>query len=218
MKEPSKAEIINDTNRMVINFYEQLKNNYSGLESLVQSSLHSRAMHHDAFVMYSNPHLFSDLQLAWAFWILTNQGFRAAINNSWSSSNEGKKDTTKIASKKALFCEDLKARIETVQLECRDAIDVIKGRDREDTFFYIDPPYYNSNMGHYGGYTLANFKELLSLLSKLKGKFLLSSYPSDALSEFTDLNGWHTKWFDMNISASAGNKRKIEVLTSNYPI
>lgn len=77
-------------------------------------------------------------------------------------------------------------------------------------------------MGHYDGYSLADFTELLENLSKIKGKFLLSSYPSDILKEYTKKHNWHTKNFDMRISVNAKcntkNQRKTEVLTANYEI
>ena len=41
-KPPSKWEVLNDTNRELMNFYEQVKGNFSKLETLVQMTLHSR--------------------------------------------------------------------------------------------------------------------------------------------------------------------------------
>jgi DNA adenine methylase len=71
-------------------------------------------------------------------------------------------------------------------------------------------------MGHYGGYTEADFENLLQLLSKVEGKFLLSTYPSEILSKYVKENGWHQLEFEQNCSASSKQKRKIEVLTANY--
>ena len=77
-------------------------------------------------------------------------------------------------------------------------------------------------MGHYDGYSLSDYRELLDTLAGIKGKFLLSSYPSEILTEYTLKHGWHTKSFDMRISVNAKhetkNQRKTEVLTANYPI
>ncbi|MFV0501210.1 MAG: DNA adenine methylase [Bacteroidales bacterium] len=93
---------------------------------------------------------------------------------------------------------------------------------KSSQILYCDPPYYNANMGHYDGYSLADYTELLETLSKIKGKFLLSSYPSEILNEYIKKHGWHSKSFDMRISVSAKNntqnKRKVEVLTANYQI
>ena len=80
--------------------------------------------------------------------------------------------------------------------------------------YYIDPPYFNANMGDYEGYTKMDFETLFQLLSTLKGKFMLSSYPSEILSEYTAQHGWKMIEFELPRSASGG--RKVEVLTMNY--
>lgn len=55
-------------------------------------------------------------------------------------------------------------------------------------------------------------------LSNIEGKFLLSSYPSEILQKYSKLNNWHTVKIEQNVSVSKKGKRKIEVLTANYPI
>lgn len=96
-------------------------------------------------------------------------------------------------------------------------------RDCADAFHYIDPPYVGSDCGHYGGYTDEYFKRDLSAIETLEGKFLLSSYPSALLAEYTARNGWRTKVIEKTLCASNGaiaDRRKIkyEVLTANYQI
>ena len=68
--------------------------------------------------------------------------------------------------------------------------------------------------GHYGGYTEEDFGRLLEVLSEVKGRFMLSSYPSELLTERTATHGWHT--VEVEQQRSAGGGRKIEVLTMNY--
>lgn len=68
-----------------------------------------------------------------------------------------------------------------------------------------------------------HFERDLQALSEIKGKFLLSSYPSQLLSFYTQKCGWYTKKVDKPITANgakggAKRKRKTEVLTANYPI
>ncbi len=73
-------------------------------------------------------------------------------------------------------------------------------------------------MGHYKGYTEQDFENLLIALSELKGKFLLSSYPSEILERYTKKYKWHTKKIEgITVSVSLGKKKtKTEVLTGNY--
>ncbi len=108
-------------------------------------------------------------------------------------------------------------RLDRVQIFCRDALSVIANTDSDSSFFFIDPPYYNADMGHYDGYTEEQFIELLELLSKVKGKFLLTTYPSDILKEYTEKFGWNTIENKMFLSASnTPGKMKTEVFTLNY--
>jgi DNA adenine methylase len=90
----------------------------------------------------------------------------------------------------------------------------------KDSFFYSDPPYFNSNCGHYDGYSREDFDALLRLKSRLQGKFLLSSYDSDLLQQYVKEYGWHQVKIEQGVSVNKGygGKKKIEVLTANYPI
>lgn len=217
-KEPSKVEVINDTNREVINFYKVVQNDFVSLEKEVRISLCSRLLHDDAYVIFTHPHMFSEIKRAWAVWVLANQSVNAIITNSWGYERKSGKTTLRISNKREAFTEDLAIRIQNVQIECADANYIIRSRDFADAFFYVDPPYVGTCMGHYDGYSEDDYRKLLTTLSGIEGKFLLSSFPTDILKEFTVKNGWYTKEIEMRCSASKIGKRKIEVLTANYPL
>lgn len=217
-KEKSKVEVINDINRFVVNFYTQIKSNFEELQSLVQSTPHSRAMLRDAKVMYDAPHLFSDVKKAWAFWVLTNQGYAGKISSSWGYGTANCERERCLHNKRDNFTTELRDRLERVQVECEDALRIIEYRDRTDTFFYVDPPYFGTNLGHYGGYMENDFENLLKKLATCEGKFLLSSFPSDLLKRYVTENGWHSVEIPMTTIASSKRKPKTEVLTANYPI
>ena len=221
-KQPVSVEVLNDTNRELINFYKVVKNNFVELEKEIKITLNSRDLYRKASTIYNNSDMFSDIKRAWALWVLSSQSFGAQLDNSWGFDKTKGRTPKKTNNAKGNFTEDLAIRLQNVSIECADACYIIRSRDIEHAFFYCDPPYYNANMGHYDGYSLADYIELLETLSKIKGKFLLSSYPSEILTEYTKKHKWWTKQFDMRISvnAKAGekNQRKIEVLTANYPI
>lgn len=221
-KEKSESEIINDTNVMVTNFYEVCKTDFDSLKQKIEATLFSRATYTVALTMYRMPHLFSKLQLAWAFYIATNMGFGCRIG-SWGFDKYGKR-VKAFVNKKIHFDSSILTRLEDVQVENSDACKVIELYNTPDAFHYIDPPYIDTNQGHYDGYTREDFIKLLQILSQIKGKFLLSSYPSDLLDLYTKEFGWHTKVFKKPLTAKKGvigikrDSYKIEVLTANYPI
>jgi len=217
-KQKSKVEVLNDTNKELINFYKVVQNEFVSLEKEVRITLHSRSMHADAYAIYQNPHLFNEVKRAWALWVLANQSHTSVLNNSWGYERIDNKLSLKTQNKKQAFTEELAIRLQNVQIESADACYVIQSRDYEEAFHYVDPPYVGSCQGHYDGYTEMDFDKLLSVLANVKGKFLLSSFPDKLLDKYVKENKWHTKQIEMNCSASSGQKKKTEVLTANYPI
>ena len=220
-KDPSEAETINDTNDMAINFYEMVKMDFDSLKTKIEATLFSRATYSVALAIYRMPHLFSLVQRAWAFYVATNMGFACRIG-SWGYDKYGKR-VKAFRNKKLIFDKGIAKRLENVQIEHNDALQVIKSRDTEDAFHYVDPPYIDSHQGHYGGYTENDYRKLLDTLPNIKGKFLLSSYPSEILDEYIKKNGWHSIRFEKVLSAKKGvagkpRDKKIEVLTANYPL
>lgn len=221
-KKPSEVEIINDYNRELINFYECVKNEFVELEKMVRISLHSRSLHNDATVIYNNPHMFNKLRRAWAVWVLAAQSFSSMLDGSWGYDKIKGTTSQKISNKRDAFTEDLAIRLQNVQIENTDALRIINSRDYKDAFIYCDPPYFNSDCGHYDGYSIDDFENLLKTLAKCHGKFLLSSYPSDILKRYAEENNWYTKKIEQKVSVANGTgnpgKKKIEVLTSNYDL
>ncbi|WP_299884391.1 DNA adenine methylase [uncultured Lacinutrix sp.] len=220
-KTPSEAEIINDTNNLAINFYEVCITDFQALKTKIEATLFSRASYSVAVAIYRMPHLFNKLQQALAFYIGTNMGFSCQIG-SWGYDKYGKR-VKAFQNKKLAFDTSIYKRLENVQVENTDACKVISSRDMEDAFHYVDPPYIDSNQGHYDGYSKSDYQKLLDTLSKVKGQFLLSSYPSKILSKYIEENGWYTIQFEKPLSAQKAiegqpRARKVEVLTANYPI
>lgn len=220
-KLPSEMEVINDTNQDLINFYKIAKSNFSSLSKEIACTLHGREYHRTASVILAHPHLFNDVKRAWAIWVLANQSYASKLDGPWGYDKARNTSAKRLHNKRVAFTKHYAKRLEKTEIESADALYVIKSRDTKDSFFYCDPPYFNSNMGHYKGYSKDDFEKLLVLLSKIKGKFLLSSYPSPLLSKYIKANKWHCKKMDMPLVVSArldAKKRKVEVLTANYPI
>jgi DNA adenine methylase len=219
-KPPSEVEIINDTNSEIVNFYEVMKNDFSALQKEIDATLHSRKAHRHARVIYENPDLFDHVKRAWALWTLANMSFSAILDGGYGydlTNTTGKCIANKIESFTAMLAD----RLRKTQIECCDALKIIETRDTPETFYYLDPPYPDTDQGHYNGYSSADFAELLELLTKIQGKFLLSSFRHDVLAEYTDKNKWSQLEIRMNKSMSAKTGRstqKIEVFTANYPI
>ncbi len=221
-KEPSESEIINDSNLQVMNFYKVCKTDFDKLKAKVEATLFSRATYSVAYTIYRMPHLFSIIQQAWAFYVATNMGFGSRVG-SWGFDKYSKRVKAFI-NKKMRFDESIFKRLESTQIENSNAVKVIELYDTPETFHYIDPPYIETNMGHYKGYSISQYKELLKKLSTIKGKFLLSGFSNPILQEFISNYRWCCKSYNKPKSAAKGTlgkkrlARKEELLVANYPL
>jgi DNA adenine methylase len=214
-KPKSEVEIINDSNGEVINFFRVVKTRFSELQKEIKATLHSRELYKKAMVVYEHPEMFSDVKRAWAFWTLTNQGFASMIG-SWGFGKTNSKERA-IAHKREDFTVAYANRLKMAQIESNDALKVIARADSKDTFFYVDPPYIGSDMGHYAGYLESDYEKLLEALSKVKGKFLLSSYPSTILTRFIKKHKWKTKRVEKFVAVTKHtDKKKTEMLVYNF--
>ncbi|HRE97759.1 MAG TPA: DNA adenine methylase [Flavobacteriales bacterium] len=214
-KPPSEVEIINDINSEVVNFFRVAKTKFDALQKEVRASLHSRELYKKAMVVYANPDMFDDVKRAWAFWVATNQGFSSLIG-SWGFGKDDSKEAA-VAKKRDAFSQEYADRLKKVQVEHNDALKVIDRADSKETFFYVDPPYIGSDQGHYKGYTEEEYERLLIKLSKVKGKFLLSSYPSTLLTKYIRKYKWKVQKMSKAVAVTKlTNKTKTEMMVMNY--
>lgn len=223
-KWPSKVEVINDHDERLITFYRQVVDNFDNLQAKVQQTLcsesewlrarrifYGRGEHKAADV--------SDLDVAWSVWVMCNMSYSASPNCGWKWDNAASTPRM-LEAKRTTFTEALHNRLATVQISCRDAVTVIEQRDSADTFFYLDPPYVGCQQQHYKGFTSEDFDILLTTLSMLQGKFILSHFWNDQLREAVNKFGWKVVTIDSMMTV-ANNcrttlRRKQELLVYNY--
>jgi DNA adenine methylase len=161
------------------------KRQFKKLKAEIDTTLYSEEQYRQARAIYhATPEGDRDAVLrAWSLFVLSHQTFLHILDNSWAFSRDRNIATT-FNNKKQMFDELYVKRLEHTQIFCNDAVKVIGNVDTPDTFHFIDPPYFNADMGHYRGYTEEDFKRLLKRIETLQGRFLLTTYPSPILTEY----------------------------------
>lgn len=117
---------------------------------------------------------------------------------------------------------DVHARLKRVVILNDDAIKVIQQQDGPNTLFYIDPPYLHETRVTTSDYAHEMSGDqhaiLLAKLSGIKGKFILSGYPSTFYMSYAATQGWQR--VDIKIDNKASSKKvkeiKTECLWMNY--
>lgn len=115
-------------------------------------------------------------------------------------------------------------RFRSVQIHCGPALDVIRKYDGPETLFYLDPPYVhatraaNSRDIYSHEMSEEEHVELLELLSRSCGRFVLSGYNNSLYLQHAEAHGWRTVTFDIANHAASGSRkeRRTECLWINF--
>ena len=164
-------EVINDHDKRLINFYQQLRDNGPALVDALQLTLYSEHEHQLAKELDCE----DKLEAARRYYVNVQQSFSNELNCGWARKVFSRNNGATWANKIAQLPKYLD-RMASVQIACNDALKVIKQFDSPQTFFYCDPPYPAAEQGHYKGYTLEDFQALVNTLDACQGSFILSNY------------------------------------------
>lgn len=230
-KEPSPVEVYNDLNSDLVNFFRVLRNEkqFAEIYTLLSNTPYSLQEFNEAVEWKQQ----KDPVLRAYYWFLRmKMGFNGMgtvrDNSGWRRSKlvsrRGMSQNVSAWLSSIELLSYARERLLTVQVEHRPAIDILQDYDSEDTFAYIDPPYYPDTLTDQKGYythVMSNdeHEELLNVLLSLKSKVLLSGY--NCLLYNTKLEKWNKIELDVpNLSqcvVDGGNKaRRTEVLWKNY--
>src|SRR5690606_36654728 len=121
-KPASNVEVINDTNKEMINFYRVVQQDFVSLEKEIQITLHSRDLFRKASVIFNNPDTLSEIKRARVVWTLAAHGFASMLDGSWGYDVIKATTTKKITNKREGFTPVLAIRLQNAQIECTDAL------------------------------------------------------------------------------------------------
>lgn len=211
IKEPSKMETYNDLNFQIFNFFRILREKPNELLQQIKLTPWARSEYEYCLdeVEIVNP-IESARRLFFRIWMNFHGATKPSKGN-WRRQKGNRKSLLASIRLDNLF--QASERLQTVQLENRDALRLIREYDSPDTLFYLDPPYVFSTRTISKAYshemTNQNHKEFAELLYNVKGFVILSGYPSEIYEELFEAKGW--KRVDKEAVVMGGGK-KIESL------
>lgn len=208
----SEVEVLNDINTEIITLYRVIQHHLEEFIRHFRWLLVSRN-EFERFLK-ADPIALTDIQRAIRFFYIQKSSYGGRIKNAAF----GYAPTARPRLNLLRIEEELSAahlRLSQVYIENLPYGDLIRRYDREETFFYIDPPYYNCE-NDYGKdiFCKDDFSKLATQLATIKGKFLLSLNDTPEVREI-----FKTFIFDeAEVTYSVGknrNKNK-ELLIRNY--
>jgi DNA adenine methylase len=219
------SEVINDIHGDLMNFYSVLKDpeRFGRLQHLLELTLHAEAEWEAAGALLAGPGG-NPIERAAALFTLCRQSMSGRMKgfaptertrlrggrnggvNAWWNAIDG--------------LEAVHRRLQDVKVLCRPALEVIHSEDSPATLFYLDPPYPHESRTATKVYahemTTADHRELLDTIRRVKGKVILSSYPSKLYDDA--LAGWKRDAKDIanHASGSKTKDRETECLWCNF--
>ena len=219
---PFEVEVLNDRMGAVTAFWETMKTDFDSFSALA----HKRGLHssdyylHAQAVMSGKVKAESKVELAWALWYSSVNSHAHTGTGGFLVGREDNKAEVFSARLAKMTGERMK-RLESVTILNRDAVDLVNvhGKDAR-SFIYADPPYFDTCMGHYVGYTQEDFVRLLDALAGAACRWVLSSFPSELLEEYREKHGWKQVRLTTRKLAHPSSVNdtgdKVEVITCNF--
>ncbi|RMD57691.1 DNA adenine methylase [Candidatus Parcubacteria bacterium] len=211
LPQPYPVEVLNDLNGDIVNLFRCLQD----------PERFERFKHRITWTLYSLDEFRRALEIlktsddpderAWAFFVAHNQGFsgRASKEGNWSrvfvSDRSMAHNTNKWRGRIKLL-QHWHDRLTRVQIDNRDALEVIRYWDSEKTVFYIDPPYILGTRVDGKAYEHEcedeHHQQLVEMLLGIEGSAVLSGYDNEIYHKLEDA-GWERHEFHTVCHAAA---------------
>lgn len=216
-KPPVALEVINDLNLRLINFYRVLRAQPQELVRQLEATPYSRREYEAACERSEDP-----VEDARHFVILSWQSVQGAgtkhTPGQWRRilTHDGvtfagpSRRWQEVPAKLSAIAH----RLQGVQIDCRDALQILQDFDRPTTLFFIDAPYHKSVRASYDEYevepTEAFHEQLLKQLNSTKAMVVLCGFPNELYDR--ELAHWDTTDMDKSMLRASwpGNKNSEE--------
>lgn len=209
-KEPSKVEVINDIDKELINLFRMIKHHAPEIERMLQYEFSGR----DIFEEYRNCSIeyLTEINRAVRFLFLISQSFAGKGDHYGYGTNT--RPSPQIFYKDVLI--ELKDRLRNTYVENLSFEKIIDKYDRGYSFFFCDPPYFET-CGYGNEFGEKEHLILRDKLHNLKGKFLLT------INDHPQVRAWYKdfniKEVEVNYSVSKEAKARKdykELIITNY--
>ena len=209
-KEPSKVEVINDIDKELINMFRMIKYHAPEIERVLEYEFSGR----DMFEEYKRctVEYLTEIQRAVRFLYLISQSFAGKGGTYGYGTNKG--PSPQIFYKGVL--NDIKERLRNTYVENKSFEDIIKRYDRPHSFFFCDPPYFET-AGYGSEFGQKEHLLLRDTLADIKGKFMVT------INDHPQVREWYKDFHveEVKVAYSVSKEQKArkeyrELIITNY--
>lgn len=169
LRNPAEVEVINDINGELVNLYRVVKNHLEEFVRQFKWALSSR----DVFKWLQDtpPQTLTDIQRAARFFYLQQHAFGGKIEGQNFGTATTAPPVNLLRIEENLSSAHL--RLSSAYIENLDWLKCIEKYDRPHTFFYLDPPYWETE-GYGVDFGIEQYEKMAAMLKSIKGKAMVS--------------------------------------------
>ena len=212
MKEPSKAEVINDINGDLVNLYRVVKHHLEELYKQFKWLLVSRE--NFELLQQTPPEVLTDIQKAARFLYLQKLAFGGKVDKqTFGTATLARPRFNLLTIEQDLA--DAHLRLSQTTIEHLPWLECSQRYDREHTLFYLDPPYWDT-VGYGVEFDWEQYEAIRDFMRRAKGKVVLSinDHPDimELFSEFRRVEVDHT----YTVGGNQKQKKVTELIYCNW--
>ena len=209
-KEPSKVEVINDVDKELINMFRMIKYHAPEIERVIEYEFSGRDMFEE--YKHCTVEYLTEIQRAVRFLYLISQSFAGKGGTYGYGTNKG--PAPQIFYQGVL--SDIKERLRNTYVENKSFEDIIKRYDRPHSFFFCDPPYFET-AGYGREFGQKEHLLLRDTLADIKGRFMVTINDHPKVREwYKDFNIEEVKVAYSVSKEQKARKEYGELIITNY--
>ncbi|AHN74461.1 restriction endonuclease subunit M [Pandoraea pnomenusa] len=170
LRHPAKVEVINDVNGELVNLYRVVQHHLEEFVRQFKWALSSRQVF--KWLKETRPETLTDIQRAARFYYLQHNCFGGKVEGqTFGTATTAPPGLNLLRLEESLSAAHL--RLASAYIENLDWLACIEKYDREHTFFYLDPPYWETE-GYGVPFPFEEYERMAEALRRIKGKAIVS--------------------------------------------
>jgi DNA adenine methylase len=199
LRRPADVEVINDVNSDLVNLYRVLQHHLEEFVRQFKWAISSREVFN--WLQDTPPETLTDVQRAARFYYLQHHAFGGKVDGQTFGTATTAPVVNLLRIEEQLSAAHL--RLAGTTVERLDWLACLRKYDREHTFFYLDPPYWQTE-GYGVPFEWRQYELMAEAMRTLKGKAMISINDHPAIREV--FAGLHMESLDITYTVGGGAK------------
>lgn len=199
LKEPSKAEVINDINGDLVNLYRVVQHHLDEFVRQFRWAYTSRQIFE--WLQDTRPETLTDIQRAARFFYLQKLSFGSKVESrTFGTTTTGPARLSLLRLEE--YLSDAHVRLARATIEHLPWQDCLTRYDRHHTLFYMDPPYWETE-GYGVPFSIEQYQDMAVRMRNLQGRALVSLNDHPKIREV--FSGFHIESTKLRYTVGGGS-------------